>query len=62
MRRQIEAPGLVPRLVQQHLFAYKTTIQDVYQFVQTLDPQRVKMLRADEFVLAARQFLQRRGN
>jgi hypothetical protein len=60
VRKQIEAPGPLPRFVSAHLFAYKTTITDVYEFVKTLDPQRVKVVRADEFVLAARQFLQRK--
>jgi len=61
VRKQIEAPGSLPRFVSAHLFAYKTTITDVYNFVQTLDPQQVKVVRADEFVLAAKQFLQRKG-
>jgi hypothetical protein len=61
VRRQIEASGPLPRFVSAHLFAYKTTITDVYNFVETLDPQRVKVVRADEFVLAARQFLHRKG-
>jgi hypothetical protein len=60
VRRQVESPAPLPRFVSAHLFAYKTTISDVYHFVQTLDPGRVKVVRADEFVLAARQYLQRR--
>ena len=59
VREQIEAPGPLPRFVSAHLFAYKTTISDVFRFVETLDSARVKVVRADEFVLAARQYLQR---
>jgi hypothetical protein len=55
VRKLIEAPGPMPRFVGVHLSAYKTTISDVYQFVSTLDPQRVKVVRADEFLLAAAQ-------
>ena len=62
IQQQIEAPGPVPRFISAHLFGYKTTLSDVYNFVQTLDPQRVKVVRADEFVLAARQYLQRKGH
>jgi hypothetical protein len=61
VREQVEEPGPLPRFVSAHLFAYKTTITDVYEFVQGLDPQRVKVVRADEFVLAAGKFLQRKG-
>ena len=62
IRAQIEASEPGPRFISAHLFAYKTTLTDVYHFVQTLDPQQVKVVRADEFVLAARKFLQRKGD
>jgi hypothetical protein len=55
VRKLLEAPGPTPRFVGVHLSAYKTTISDVRQFVSTLDPQRVKVVRADEFLLAAAQ-------
>jgi hypothetical protein len=55
VRKLLEAPGPTPRFVGVHLSAYKTTISDVCQFVSTLDPQRVKVVRADEFLLAAAQ-------
>ncbi len=57
VRRTLEAPGFTPRFIGVHLFAYRTTISDVYHFVQTLDPQRVKVVRADEFLLAAKAVL-----
>ena len=55
VRTLLEAPGPTPRFVGVHLSAYKTTISDVCQFVSTLDHQRVKVVRADEFLLAAAQ-------
>ncbi len=57
VRRTLEAPGPTPRFIGVHLFAYRTTVSDVYHFVQSLDPQRVKVVRADEFLLAAKAVL-----
>ncbi len=57
IRKLVEAPGTGPRFVACHLFAYCTTVADVYAFCQTLDPQRVKVVRADEFLIAASQFM-----
>ncbi|HNS51097.1 MAG TPA: GxGYxYP family putative glycoside hydrolase [Anaerolineae bacterium] len=60
VRALVEEPGPAPRFVGVHLSAYTTTITDVSRFVATLDPQRVKVVRADEFLLAAAQHLSRR--
>ncbi|MGC8839625.1 MAG: hypothetical protein ACP5UM_14585, partial [Anaerolineae bacterium] len=57
VRGLVEAPGPTPRFIGVHLSAYKTTVTDVYRFVATLDPGRVKVVRADEFLLAAAQHL-----
>jgi hypothetical protein len=57
IRSLVEAPGNGPRFIACHLFAYRTTVADVYQFVQTLDPRKVKVVRADEFLLAAEKFM-----
>jgi hypothetical protein len=57
IRSLVDAPGSGPRFIACHLFAYRTTVADVYQFVQTLDPQKVKVVRADEFLLAAEKFM-----
>ena len=57
IRKLVDAPGRVPRFIACHLFAYCTTIADVYQFVQTLDPHKIKVVRADEFLIAAKQFM-----
>ncbi len=56
VREIIEAPGPKPRFVGVHLFAYRTTVTDVYNFVQTLDANKVKVVRADEFVIAAKKY------
>ncbi len=61
VRQQVEAPGPRPRFVAVHLFAYRTTLQDVHAFVQTLDPQAVKVVRADEFLIAAQKYLTHQG-
>ncbi len=61
VRQLVEAPGPTPRFLSVHLSAYKTTVSDVHQFVATLDPARVKVVRADEFLLAAAQYLSRSG-
>jgi hypothetical protein len=55
IRALIEEDGPLPRFIGCHLFAYNTTIDDVCAFVQTLDPRRVKVVRADEFLIAASQ-------
>jgi|YNPNPStandDraft_1061719.scaffolds.fasta_scaffold10558_2 hypothetical protein len=57
VRALVEAPGPLPRFVGVHLFAYNTTVSDVHAFVQTLDRERVKVVRADEFLIAAAQHL-----
>lgn len=59
IRELVEAPGEKPRFIACHLFAYYTTIADVYEFIKTLDPHKVKVVRADEFLIAASQFMQK---
>ena len=56
-QKLVDAPGKGPRFIACHLFAYCTTVADVYSFCQTLDPQKVKVVRADEFLIAAKQFM-----
>jgi hypothetical protein len=58
IRKLVEAPGPKPRFIACHLFAYNTTLADVYAFVKTLDPKKVKVVRADEFLFAAKQFME----
>ncbi|MCB2209868.1 hypothetical protein KQH62_03135 [bacterium] len=56
VREMIGAGEESPRFLAVHLFAYRTTITDIYEFVQTLDPAKVKVVKADEFLLAAQAY------
>jgi hypothetical protein len=56
VKKLIEAPAGTPRFIGVHLFAYRTTITDLFNFVQSLDPEKVKVVRADEFLIAAKKF------
>lgn len=58
IRKLLEPSNPKPRFIACHLFAYNTTLADVYAFMKTLDPKKVKVVRADEFLLAAKQFMQ----
>ncbi len=58
VRRVLRSIEKTPAFVGVHLFAYRTTITDVYRFVKTLDPKRIKVVKADEFLIAAGKYLQ----
>ncbi|MGI6251252.1 MAG: GxGYxYP domain-containing protein [Anaerolineaceae bacterium] len=60
IRQLLEEPAMQPRFIACHLFAYATTIKDVYEFVQSLDSQKIKVVRADEFLIAAKKHMQKR--
>ena len=60
IRALMEADGPLPRFLGCHLFAYRTNVADVAAFVATLDPARVKVVKADEFLAAARIWLAER--
>ncbi len=49
-----------PAFISVHLFAYRTTITDVHEFVQTLDPDRVRVVRADQFLQLALEHLKQK--
>jgi hypothetical protein len=57
VRRVLESIEKTPAFVGVHLFAYRTTITDVYRFVKTLDPNRVKVVKADELLVAAAEYM-----
>jgi len=56
VKKILDTPSSTPRFIGVHLFAYCTTVSDVYDFVRTLDPSKVKVVRADEFLLAAKKY------
>jgi hypothetical protein len=55
VRRLITASGPRPRFIGVHLFAYRTTLEDVIRFVSDLDDNHVHVVRADTFLRAALQ-------
>lgn len=55
LRRLIAAPGPRPRFIGVHLFAYRTTLDDVIHFVSGLDDSHVHVVRGDTFLRAAYQ-------
>ena len=46
-----------PSFISVHLFAYRTSITDIYEFVQTLDDEKVGVVRGDQFLALAREYL-----
>jgi len=58
--RLIDAPGPRPRFIAVHLFAYRTSLADVADFVAGLDDPHVHVVRGDTFLRAARQHLNQR--
>lgn len=46
-----------PRFIGAHLFAYRTSIDDVAVFIQQHSAEHIHFVRADEFLLLARQHL-----
>ena len=55
LRKLVEMPGPRPRFIGVHLFAYRTTLAEVAQFVNSLDPEHIHVVRADTFLRAAQQ-------
>jgi hypothetical protein len=57
VREKINNPGKLPRFIGVHLFAYRTTLQDVAKFVTGINNEHVHFVRADEYLHAAHQYL-----
>lgn len=57
VRQEVERDAPRPRFIGVHLFAYRTTYQDVMDFVETIRDEHVHVVRADEFLHHARQHL-----
>jgi hypothetical protein len=53
VRKLVDAPGPGPRFIGVHLFAYRTTLEDVIKFAQSLDQEHVHIVRADTFLRLA---------
>ena len=53
----IQDPGSTARFIGLHLFAYRTTFEDVAEFIHKHDAEHLHFVRADEFLSAAKQYL-----
>jgi hypothetical protein len=60
VKQRIEAPGNTPRFVGVHLFAYRTTLDDVVGFLEGLNQPNLHIVRADEFLELAKQSMRRK--
>ena len=58
VRSLIEVPGPLPRFIGVHLFAYKTSFEDIVKFAGEITNSHIHIVRADTFLELARQFLQ----
>jgi hypothetical protein len=58
VRQMAEAPGPTPRFIGVHLFAYRTTLDDVAHFAGQIENSHIHIVRADTFLELARQYLQ----
>ncbi|TLN05717.1 hypothetical protein FDZ74_13385 [bacterium] len=59
VRSLAEMPGPRPRFIGVHLFAYRTTIDDVARFAESLQDEHVHIVRADTFLTLAKKHLRR---
>ena len=59
VRKEIAKDLPRPRFIGVHLFAYRTSIDDVFRFVQTISNQHLHVVRADDFLNLARESLRR---
>lgn len=55
IRQRLLTPAATPRFIGVHLFAYRTTITDVLDFVKNLELPNVHIVRADEFLILAKK-------
>ncbi len=57
VKAKIESPGELPHFIGVHLFAYRTSLDDVARFIQENQNEHLYFVRADEFLVAAEQKL-----
>lgn len=55
----IDAPGQFPRFIGVHLFAYKTSLEDIVKFASSIQNEHVHIVRAEPFLMLARQHMQK---
>ena len=59
VRALMEARGPRPRFIGVHLFAYRTTLDDVARFAESIQDEHVHIVRADTFLSLAKQYRRR---
>jgi hypothetical protein len=57
VEEKIASPGALPRFIGAHLFAYRTSLDDVAEFISGHQHEHIHFVRADEFLIAAKQHL-----
>jgi hypothetical protein len=60
VRALAESPHHLPRFIGVHLFAYRTSLDDVAKFVDSITDPHVHIVRGDEFLDLAKQSLRRK--
>jgi len=60
IHKRLLEPAQTPHFIGVHLFAYRTTIVDIVEFVNKLDIPNLHVVRGDEFLILARQAMRRR--
>ena len=59
LETKIKSPGVLPRFIGVHLFAYRTCFEDVAKFIAKHQTEHLHFVRADEFLIAAQQHLRK---
>jgi len=62
VRGLAESPRRLPRFIGVHLFAYRTTLDDVARFAASITDPHVHIVRGDEFLELAAQSLRRKSH
>lgn len=62
IQKRLEAVTITPRFIGVHLFAYRTTIADIVNFVDQLDIPNLHVVRGDVFLTLAREAMRRQKN
>jgi hypothetical protein len=57
--KRLQSVSQTPRFIGVHLFAYRTTIADIVEFVNNLKIPNLHVVRGDEFLMLAREAMRR---